>query len=85
MQDRLNSARTSVRRTIREWTSVRLIDDSRFCLDFTVKRQLVLKMSKENLMNVKKIYNRYYNGSAMMWAGISVKGKTDLYIVENGR
>ena len=54
VHDRLNFARTSVRRTIREWTSVRLIDDSRFCLDFTVQRQLVLKMSKEDLMNVKK-------------------------------
>ena len=47
VQDRLDFARTRVRWTIRDWTTVLFIDESRFCLDFTDKRQLVWRMSKE--------------------------------------
>ena len=34
-------------------------------------------------MNVAE-HDRYGKGSVMVWAGISVNGKTDLYVVENG-
>ena len=29
-------------------------------------------------------HDRYGKGSVMVWAGISVNGKTDLYVIENG-
>ena len=47
VQDRLDFARTHVRWTIRAWTPVLFTDESRFCLDFADKRQLVWRMSKE--------------------------------------
>ena len=60
-----------------------LTDESRFCLDFTVRRQLVWRMPKERFydLNVAE-HDRY--GKNMVWAGISVNGKTDLYAIENG-
>jgi len=29
-------------------------------------------------------HDRYGGGSVMVWAGISLRGRTDLYIIENG-
>ena len=83
VQDRLDFARTHVRWTIRDWTPV-LFTESRFCLDFTDKRQLVWRMSKERFhyLNVAE-HDRYGKGSVMVWIGISINGKTDLYVVEN--
>ena len=86
VQGRLDFARTHVRWTIRDWTPVLFfIDESRFCLDFTDKRQFVWRMSKERFhyLNVAE-HDRYGKGSVMVWAVISVSGKTDLYVVENG-
>ena len=42
-------------------------------------------MSEEQFycLNVAE-HDRYGKGSVMVWAGISVNGKTDLYVVENG-
>ena len=42
-------------------------------------------MSKERFhyLNVAE-HDRYGKGSGMVWAGISVNGKSDLYVVENG-
>ena len=83
VQDQLDFARTHVR-----WTTsspVLFTDELRFCLDFTDKRQLVWRMSKERFhyLNVAE-HDRYGKGSVMVWAGISVNGKTDLYVIENG-
>ena len=41
VQDWLDFARIHVRWTIRDWTPVLFTDESRFCLDFTDRRQLV--------------------------------------------
>ena len=77
VQDRLDLARIHVRWTIRDWTPVLFTDESRFCLDFTDRRQLVWRMPKERFddLNVAE-HDRY--GKDMVWAGISVNGKTDL-------
>ena len=42
-------------------------------------------MSKERFrdLNVAE-HDRYVKGSVMVWAGISVNGKTDLYVVVKG-
>ena len=41
MQNRLDFAKTHVRWTIRDWTPVLFCEKSRFCHDFTERRQLV--------------------------------------------
>ena len=76
MQDRFDFAITHVRLTIRDWTPVLLTDGSKFCLDFTDRRQLVWKMPKQRFdeLNVAE-HDRYGNVSVMVWAGISVNGK----------
>ena len=59
-------------------------DESRFCLNFTDSRQLVLKIPKEKFdeLNVTE-HGHYGKGSVIVWAGIGVNGKTDLYVTEN--
>ena len=47
MQDWLDFARIYVRWTIRDWTPVLFTDESRLCLNFTDRRQLVCRMPKE--------------------------------------
>ena len=85
VQDRLDLARIHVSWTIRDWTPVLFTDESRFCLDFTDRRQLVWRMPKERFddLNVAE-HDHYGKGSVMVWAGISVNRKTDLCAIENG-
>ena len=49
VQDRLDIASTHVRWTIHDWTPVLFTDESRFCLYFTDRRQLVRGMPKERI------------------------------------
>ena len=69
MQDRLDFTRTHVRWTIRVWTPVLFTNESRFCLNFTDRRQLVWRMPKERLdeLNVAE-HDRYGKGLVMVWA-----------------
>ena len=73
VQDWLHFARIHVRWTIRDWKPVLFNDESRFCLDFTDRRQLVWKMPKERFdeLNVAE-HDRYGKGSVMVWKGINV-------------
>ena len=68
MQDRLDFSRTHVRGTIRDWTRVLFTDESRFCLDFTDRRQLVCRMPKERFdeLNMAE-HDLYGKGSVMVW------------------
>ena len=85
VQDWLDFARTHVRQTICDWTPVLLTDESRFCLDFTDRNQLVWGMPKERFdeLNVAE-HGHYGKGTVMVWKGINVNRKTDLYAIENG-
>ena len=49
VQERLHFASTHVRWTIRDWTPVLFTDESRFCLYFTDRRQLVWGMPEERI------------------------------------
>ena len=62
-----------------------LTDGSRFCLEFTDRRQLVWRMSKERFdeLNVAE-HGCYGKGSAMFWTGIGINEKAELYIIESG-
>ena len=60
-------------------------DESRFCLDFTDRRQLVWRVPKERFDELDAVeHDRHGNGSVMVWKGINVNGKIDLYAIENG-
>ena len=85
MQESLDSARTHDRWTICDLMPVLLTDGSKFCLNFTDRCQLVWRMPKERFdeLNVAE-HDSYGKVSVMVLAGISVKGKTDLYLIENG-
>ena len=62
-----------------------LTDESRFCLNFTDRRQCVWRMPSGRFDELKMTkHDRYGKGSVMVWKGIDVKGKTDLYAIENG-
>ena len=76
MEDRLDFARTHIRWTIRDWTQVLFTDESRFCVDFTDRRQLVMRMPKQrfNELNMAE-HDCYGKGSVMVWAGYSVNRK----------
>ena len=77
MQDRLDFARSHVKWTIYDKTPVlHVFTESRFCFDFNDRRQLMWRMPKQRFdeLNVTE-QNRNGNGSAMIWAGISVNGK----------
>ena len=51
-------------------------DESRFCLDFTDRRQLVWRMSKGRFGELNEAeHDRYDTGSVMAWEGSSVNGK----------
>ena len=80
VHDRLDFARTHV---IGEWAPVLFTDESRFCLDFTDRRQLVWRMSKERFdeLNVAE-HDHYGNGLVMVWA--VVNGNSDFNVIENG-
>ena len=81
VHDWLVFARNHVRWAIRDWTPVLFTDESRFCLDC----QLVWRMPKERFdeLNVAE-HDHYGKSSVMVWQGINVNGKTDLYAIENG-
>ena len=72
VQYRLDFAIIYVRLTIRDWMPV-LFTESKVCLDFTDRRQLVWEIPKERFdeLNVAE-RDRYGKGSVMVWAGISV-------------
>ena len=85
MQDWLDFSRNHVRWTIRDWTPVLFTDESRFCLDFTDRRQLVWRMPKERFDELNAAEHDHYHGksSVIVWQGINVNGRTDLYAIEN--
>ena len=56
-----------------------------FCIDFTDRRARVRRARNERFVPVCVAeHDRYDKGSVMVWAGISMQGKTDLQIIENG-
>ena len=70
MQERFDFARTS------DGPQVIFTDESRFCLEFTDRSQLVWRMLKERFDELNVAEHDYYDkGSVMVWVGVSVNGK----------
>ena len=60
-------------------------DESKFCIDFTDRRARVWRACNERFAPLCVAeQGRYGKGSVMVWARISMQGKTDLHIIENG-
>ena len=56
-----------------------------FCIDFSDRRARVRRARNERFAPVCAAeHDRYGKGLVMVWAGISMQGKTDLQIIENG-
>ena len=56
-----------------------------FCIEFTDRRARVWRARNERFAPVCVAeQGRYGNGSVIVWAGISMQGKTVLHIIENG-
>ena len=54
-------------------------------MDFTDRRARVWRMPNESFAPVCVVeHDRFGGGSVMVWAGISVQGKTDLHVIDNG-
>ena len=85
VQDWFDFAVIHIRWTIRDWTPVVITDESRFCLNFTDRRQLVRRKLKKRFhqSNVAE-HDCCGKGSVMVWTGTNVNNKTDLYAFENG-
>ena len=82
---RLAWARDHVTWTQNDWAPVLFTDESRFCVDFTDRRARVWSMPNERFAPVCVAeHDRFGGGSVMVWAGISVQGKTDLHVIDNG-
>lgn len=85
IQERLDWARQHVGWTLNEWTTVLFTDESKFCIDFTDRRSRVWRGRNERFAPVCVAeHDRYGKGSVMVWAGISMHGKTVLHVIENG-
>ena len=66
MQDKLDFAITHVRWTISDWTAVLFTDESRFCLNFTDRRQLVYIMPKQRFYKLNEAaHDGYGKGSVL--------------------
>ena len=84
-QDRLDLAREHRRWTGQQWRTVLFTDESKFCADFLDRRRRVWRRPGERYLPVNVVeHDRFGGQSVMVWAGISVDGRTDLYVIRNG-
>ena len=78
VQRRLEWARDNVNRTQNDWIPILFTDESRFCMDFTDRRESVWRMPDKRFVSVCVAeHDSYGGGSVMVWAGISAQGKTN--------
>ena len=79
---RLQWASDHVNWQLRHWTPVLFTDESRFCVDFHDGRRRVRRMPGERYADCCVTeHDRFGGGCVMVWAGISIDGKTDLHVI----
>ena len=85
IQERLDFAHLHLHWTIADWEPVLFTDESRFCIDFTDRRARVWRLPTE-IFHPDSVaeHNRYGGGSIMVWGGISLRGRTELRVINNG-
>lgn len=80
-QARLQFAREHINWTIAQWQSVLFTDECRMCLHGNDRRARVYRLPGERFAQCCFAFG---GGSCMMWAGISLEGKTALVFVPGG-
>jgi transposase len=68
-----------------EWSHVLFTDESRFSLESDNRRVLIWReRSTRNNRPFVRERSHYGGGGVLIWAGISIGGRTDLYVLRNG-
>jgi len=82
-QERLQWCEDHVVWTQADWASVLFTDESRFCFNFHDERNKVWRRPNERYCDTTVVEHDWYGGrSVMAWAGISLRGRTDLSLIE---
>jgi transposase len=82
---RLAWAQNHVNWTVADWTPVLFSDESRFCLDHIDGRARVWRRPGDRYQDACIVqHDRYGGGSLMVWGGISMAGRTDLLVLQQG-
>lgn len=82
---RLRFAREHVNWDIDDWANVLFTDESRFCFYTSDRRIPVYRRDGERYSqcNIRPSRN-FGGGSVMLWGGISLRGRTELVVVNQG-
>ena len=84
-QARLAFCREYVDLNIQDWSCVLFTDESRFCVSTNDGRQRVWRSRGERFADCAIVeHNRFGGPSLMVWAGISIGGRTDLHVFQRG-
>lgn len=84
-QVRLQFARDHLNWTVEQWSSILFTDESKMCLHGSDRRGRVYRRPGERFAQCCFSETvSYGGGSVMMWAGISIEGKTNLVFVPGG-
>lgn len=84
-QARLHFAREHMNWSIEQWQAVLFTDETRMCLHGSDRRGRVYRRPGERFSQCCFAETvSYGGGSCMMWAGISLEGKTDLVFIPGG-
>uniref|UniRef100_A0A8C4SSF1 Transposase n=1 Tax=Erpetoichthys calabaricus TaxID=27687 RepID=A0A8C4SSF1_ERPCA len=70
---------------VRHWRPVLFTDESRFTLSTCDRRERVWRSRGESYAACNIVQHDWFGGgSVMVWGGISMEGRTDLYRLDNG-
>ncbi|KAL0153599.1 hypothetical protein M9458_051079 [Cirrhinus mrigala] len=70
---------------VHHWRPVLFTDESRFTLSSCDRRERVWRRQGERYAACNVVqHDRFGGGSVMVWGGISMEGRTDLYCLGNG-
>ncbi len=70
---------------VRHWRPVLFTDESRFTLSTCDRRERVWRSRGERYAACNIVqHDQFGGGSVMVWGGISMEGRTDLYRLDNG-
>ena len=82
---RLNFAREHQNWQLRHWMPVLFTDESRFSVSTNDRRARVWRRQGERYADCNIVeVDPYGGGSVMVWAGVSLDGRTDLYVFARG-
>lgn len=82
---RLEFAQEHVTWQLRHWRPVLFTDESRYHVSTCDRRVRVWRRRGERYAECNIVpYDRFGGGSVMVWGGVSIDGRTDLYVIPGG-